>query len=274
MAGDEPFKSLLRDIRSSLGMKEPEPIVWEKSHDPALEALAKQVNSDDNLFAMATNLRELKDQELFRGDTHAMWLMEGSDRIPEKAGKVKMDPDLGFGIYQEDLGGGFKEMIFVFSKKLSGAKLKYAYLRSHVYRHIFSDFQLLATAGGDFKEGIVPDKYDQVYAFCGSAAAVDSMIKDFGSKYPILQGLKPSQSNPDKILTTAHDCVIERASPDIKIADPDDEMDVEGSAPGSRLGLFQMLARFESTEVDLEEMRKRSAEERRRARRRGLPQGA
>ncbi len=256
VAGDEPFKSLLRDIRRSIGVQEPEPLTWEDSHGPRFTAWSKALNGDDDFFAAMTNLRELKDQELFRGDTHAMWLMEGSDKIPEKAKGTEIDPELGFGVHREDLGGGFQEMIFIFPKKSTDAKLKYAYLRSQVYRHIFSDFQLLATAGGDFEGGIVPDKYDEVYAYCGSEAAVDSFIIGFKSKYDLLAGVEPHEKNEDKILKKAHDCVIERATPDIKIADPDDEMDVEGSAPGSRLGLYQMLARFENAELDLEKMKK------------------
>ena len=51
-------------------------------------------------------------------------------------------------------------------------------------------------------------------------------------------------------------CIIQRCSPDIKNPDPDDEKDVEGPAPGSRLGFFQMLARFESTDVDMDAMLK------------------
>lgn len=256
VAGDEPFKSLLRDIRRSIGVKEPAPLTWEDSHGPKFTAYANTINKDDTFFAAMTNLRELKDQELFRGDTHALWLMEGSDKIPEKAKDAKQDPALGFAVYREDLGGGFQEMTFVFSKKLSGPKLKYAYLRSHVYRHLFSDFQLLATAGGDYKGDIVPDKHDQVYAYCGSQAAVDSFIIGYKSKYPFLSDVKASTDKEDKILTIAHDCVIERASPDVKVVDPDNEMDVEGSAPGSRLGLFQMLARFENSEVDIKGMLK------------------
>ena len=256
VAGDEPFKSMLRDIRRSIGVAEPKPLSWEESHGPRFTAWAKEVNSDDAFFAAMTNLRELKDQELFRGDTHAMWLEEGSDKIPAKAKDAKMDKELGFAVHREDLGGGFQEMIFIFKKGGSEAQLKYAYLRSQIYRHLFSDFRLLSTAGGDFKEGIVPDKYDEVYAFCGSQAALDSFLIGFKGKYPIIAGVKPSQENEDKILKKAHDCVLERAAPDIKTADPDDEMDVEGSAPGSRLGLYQMLARFENAEVNLEDMKK------------------
>ena len=42
----------------------------------------------------------------------------------------------------------------------------------------------------------------------------------------------------------------------VSLLDPDNEMDVEGSAPGSRLGLFQMLARFENVDVNMDNMKK------------------
>jgi hypothetical protein len=254
VAGDEPFKSLLRDLRKNLGKQEPKPVAWENAHGPEFEDWAKEINGNDELFAMLTNLRELKDQEQFRGDTHAMWVVQGSPQVPDKAKKVKIDPDLGFGVHREDLGGGFQEMTFVFSKKEKDRKK--AYLQSHIYRHLFSDFQLLATAGNDFKEGIVPDKYDPEYAYCASGAAIDSMILGYASEFPILQGVKPDTENPEKILTAAHECIIQRCSPDIKNPDPDDESDVEGPAPGSRLGFFQMLARFEKVDVDMDQMRK------------------
>jgi hypothetical protein len=256
VAGDEPFKSVLRDIRRSLGIKEPAPITWDKSHGPRFAAWGKAVNDNNDVFTAMTNLKELKDQELFRSDTHAMWLTEGSDQIPAKAKGAKVDPELGFAVHREDLGGGFQEMIFIFPKKLSGTKLKYAYMRSHVYRHLFSDFQLLATAGGDFEGKIVPDKHDEAYAHCGSQAGLDSFIVGFKSKHAVLSDLSASTKKEDKILDIAHDCVIRRASPDIKVVDPDNEMDVEGSAPGSRLGLFQMLARFENVDVNMENMKK------------------
>ena len=256
VAGDEPFKSVLRDIRRSIGIKEPEPITWDKSHGPRFAAWGKEVNGNNDVFTALTNLKELKDQELFRSDTHALWLTEGSDQIPEKAKNAKIDPELGFAVHREDLGGGFQEMIFIFPQKLSGAKLKYAYLRSHIYRHLFSDFQLLATAGGDFEGKIVPDQHDEAYAHCGSQAALDSFIVGFKSKHGILSDLSPSAKDEGKILDIAHDCVIRRASPDIKVVDPDNEMDMEGSAPGSRLGLFQMLARFENVDVNMDNMKK------------------
>ncbi len=256
VAGDEPFKSVLRDIRAQLGYKEPEPITWDQAHGPEFKTYADQANSNEELFKMLTNLRELREQEEFRNDTHTIWAMQGSSGVPEKAKGTKVNPDLGFGVHREDLGGGFQEMTFVFSKKLSGAKLKRAYLLSHIYRHLHTDFQMLAASGTDFEQGTVPDKYDPEYAYCGSAAALDTMINHFNKKIPMLSDLKPATKDEEKILNVAHECIIEKCSPEIKNPDPDDEMDVEGPAPGSRLAFFQMLARFENAEYDVKAMMK------------------
>jgi hypothetical protein len=256
VAGDEPFKSVLRGIRAGLGYEEPKPITWAEAHGPEFKELADAVDKDAKLFELLTNLRELREQEEFRGDTHTIWAMEGTSLIPDKAKGTKIDPSLGFGVHREDLGGGFQEMTFVFSKKLSGAKLKHAYLRSHIYRHLHTDFQMLAASGGDFQEGIVPDKYDPEYAYCGSLAAMDTLIVHFGKKFPLLSDLSPMTKAEDKILDSAHTCIIEHCLPDIKNPDPDDEMDAEGPAPGSRLAFFQMLARFENPDYDIKAMLK------------------
>jgi hypothetical protein len=206
-----------------------------------------------------TNLKELVDQEEFKNDTHAIWAMEGSSLVPEKAKNVKVDETLGFGVHREDLGGGFQEMTFVFSKKLKADDLKYAYLRSHIYRHIFSDFQTLSTSGGDFEENVVPDKYDPAYAKCGSEAAIDSFIIGYKGDYPLLAGLKPKMEDEEKIIERSVKCIVAECSPEIRNPDPDDESDSQGPAPGSRLAFFQMLARFQKIEVDLEAMRKEEA---------------
>ena len=181
--------------------------------------------------------------------------MEGSSLIPDKAKKTKVDPDLGWGVHREDLGGGYQEMTFVFSKKLAGNKLKQAYLRSHIYRHIFTDFQTLSASGGDFKEGIVPDKYDPAYAKCGSEAAIDAFITSYKGKFSVLEGTSASLDKEDKIMERAVECIVRECSPEIKNPDPDDEKDKEGPAPGSRLAFFQMLARFQSIDVDMSKMR-------------------
>lgn len=252
---DQPFRPLLRSIQKKLGKEEPAPISWEKAHDAPFQAWAATLKKDRELFAKLTNLKEYRDQVEFQGDTHAIWAKEGSSLIPAKAKGIEIDRKLGFGSYREDLGGGYQEMVFVFPKKLKGAKLKKAYLRSQIYRHIFSDFQLLATVGRDFEGGQVPNKYDPAYAYCGSEAALDSLLSHYGKKYSIFAGVRPSMRNGDKILKRAHKCIIKRCAPDIKNPPKNDPNDIEGPAPGSRLGFFQMLARFENPKVNLEKMR-------------------
>ncbi|MEE9382307.1 MAG: hypothetical protein V3V08_02710 [Nannocystaceae bacterium] len=256
VAGDLPFKPLLKAIRKDLGHEEPKPYTWDEAHDSTFARWAKQINSDDKLFEILTNLRDLRSQEEFRNDTHALWVMEGSPKIPKKAHNIAIDKKLGFGVHREDLGGGYQEMIFVFSKRMSGKALKRAYLQSHIYRHIFSDFQLLATAGSDFPDKVVPDKYDPEYARCASGAALDTFIVHYRAKYPLISDLSPKVRDETKVLDIAHKCIIKAcAAGGIKIPDPKDELDVEGPAPGSRLGVFQMLARFERIDYNTAAMR-------------------
>ncbi len=265
VAGDEPFKSVLRQLRKDLGKKEVPPRTWADSLGPQFKGWGSTIEKNEDLFIVLTNLRELRERVEFTGDTHGMWLMEGSSEIPEKAAKLKPEKETGFAVLREDLGGGYNELTFIFSKRLSGSALKRAFLQSLIYRQLLSDFQMLATAGGDFaKKGpdgsidressIVPDKYDPLYAQCGSRAAVDTMITSYKQKFPLLADLKASQTDSEKILKTAHDCIIKGAEGDIKIPDKDDEFDYEGPAPGSRLALFQMLARFENIDVNMKAM--------------------
>lgn len=256
VAGDEPFKTVLRDIRKELGKEEPPEITWEDAHDPVFMAWGKAINDDEKLFKIMTNLKDPRDQEEFRGDTHTIWAMEGSDKIPEKAKGTKVDPELGFGVHSEDLGAGYKEMTFVFSKKLKGADLKKAYLRSHIYRHLMTDFAMLAKSGGDFEGDMVPDKYDPEYAYCGSHMAIETFIHGYKDDYPLLSDLKTTTKDPQTALDEAHACIIEHCKGDIHVPDPDDPKDVEGPAPGSRLAFFQAQARFELIDVDTNAMRK------------------
>ncbi len=138
---------------------------------------------------------------------------------------------------------------------------------------MLSDFGMLATAGSDFAvrsgdnvidstTAVVPDKYDPLFARCGSAAAIDTFINHYGKEFEILQGL-PSVKKPEVLLATAHECVIDGARGDIHVPAKDDDKDVEGAAPGSRLGLYQMLARFENMDADVAAMGqdKRTAED-------------
>jgi hypothetical protein len=254
VAYDQPFKPVLRSLRKVYGMAEPEPITWESAHDEQFAAWAKAINDDDELFKMLTNLAELKDQEEFRGDTHSRWTMEGSPNIPEAAKGVKPDKELGFGIHREDLGGGYQEMTFVFSKKLAGNDLKEAYLRSLIYRQVFTDFATLSAAGGDFETGEVPDEHDPDYAYCASQMAYDGMVKDFGEEKPLLQGLTPSEPNEERLITRAHECILARIPTGINRGVPDDV--ARPPAPATRNALFQMLARFTKVDVNLDNMKK------------------
>ncbi|MFO0631211.1 MAG: hypothetical protein U0168_00010 [Nannocystaceae bacterium] len=264
VAGDQPFRSVLRQIKQELGQEEPPPLSWEQSMDAPFLAWAKDIRANEELLIKLTDLRELKDREEYLNETHSLWVVEGSAKIPAKAKGVKIDPALGFGVHREDLGGGYNELTFVFSKKLAGTALKKAYVRSIIYGQLLTDFAMLSTAGSDFavrdadnvidsKTAVVPDKYDPLYARCGSAAALDTFITHFKGKYPFLADM-PANGNADAVLNEAHKCVIDGARGDIHVPAKDDDKDVEGPAPGSRLALYQMLARFENVDVNLANM--------------------
>lgn len=274
VAGDDPFRGVLRDIRKELGKEEPPPRMWEESFaTPAFKAWGAEIRKDEKLLSMLLNQREMKEREALLNDTHSLWVVEGAAEVPKKAAKVKIDKSLGFGVVREDLGGGYNDLTFVFSKKLSGPALKKAFLRSIIYGHMLSDFQMLATAGSDFAKrdadnvidsttSVVPDKYDPLYARCGSGAAIDTFINNYKDEFPILAGL-PAAKVPEKILNDAHQCVIDGARGEIHIPAKDDDKDVEGPAPGSRLAIYQMLARFENMDADVAAMGqdKRTAED-------------
>ncbi len=265
VAGDEPFRGVLRGIKKELGKEEPPPLTWEQSMTtPQFTAWATEIRKNEKMLSMVLNLREMRDREAHLTDTHSLWVVEGSSAVPAKAKKVRPDKALGFGVLREDLGGGYNDLTYVFSKKLSGANLRKAFLRSMLYGHMLSDFQMLATAGSDFAvrsgdnvidatTSVVPDKYDPLYANCGSGAAIDTFINHYKDEFPTLQGL-PSQKDPGKILNAAHQCVIDGARGDIHVPAKDNEKDVEGPAPGSRLALYQMLARFENMDADVQAM--------------------
>ena len=274
VAGDEPFRGVLREIKKELGKEEPPPIRWEDAMASAqFKAWGAEIRKDEKLIGMLLNQREMREREAFLEDTHSLWIIEGSPEIPAKAKKLRPEKELGFGILREDLGGGYNDLTYVFSKKLDGPALRKAYLRSIIYGHLLSDFGMLATAGSDFAvrdadnvidstTAVVPDEYDPLYARCGSGAAIDTFINNFSEEFPILQGL-PAKKDPQAILNEAHQCVIEGARGDIHVPAKGDEKDVEGPAPGSRLALYQMLARFENMEADIAAMGqdKRTAED-------------
>jgi len=255
VAGDVPFRPLLKQIKEQLGKTEPAPIKFADAHDASLSGWAKAVQDDPKLFELLTNLSDLADRQEFIDDTHTLWLIEGSDRIPKEVERAQVDPDLGFIAHRRDLGSGYNEITFIFPKKLSGDALKRAYLRSHLYRQVFSDFQLLASSGPDFEAGVVPDKYDPEYAVCASKASLDAMIAAHAGTVAFLSGLRPEMKDENARLKAAHDCLLERCKPEIKHPPKDDPMDVEGPAPASRVALFAMLARFDMGGVDTDAMR-------------------
>lgn len=261
VAGDEPFRSVLRQISKDLGQEEMPPRPLAESVDPPFKEWAKAIESDEKLLILLTNMKELKDRVEFLNETNTVWAIEGSPLIPEKAKGVKIDKSIGYGFSREDLGAGYNDLTFVFSPKLSGNELKRAFLHSMLFRQLLTDYQMLATAGGDFAKrndlgqpdantSIVPDKYDPLYASCGATAALDTMLVGYGSTFPLLGGLASRVKDSNKALTIAHKCILDGAKGDIHIPPKDDEFDTEGPAPGSRLAIYQMLARFEKFDVD------------------------
>ncbi len=261
VAGDEPFRSVLRQISKDLGQEEMPPRTFAESVDPPFKEIEKAIEADEKLLILLTNMKELKDRVEFLNETNTVWAVEGSPLIPEKAKTVKIDKAIGYGFSREDLGAGYNDLTFVFSAKLSGNELKRAFLHSMLFRQLLSDYQMLATAGGDFAKrndqgqpdantSIVPDKYDPLYATCGATAALDTMLVGYGSTFPALAGLPSRVKDSNKALTIAHKCIIDGAKGDIHVPAKDDEYDVEGPAPGSRLAIYQMLARFEKFDVD------------------------
>jgi hypothetical protein len=261
VAGDEPFRSVLRQISKDLGNEELPPRSFQESVDPPFKDWTKQIEADEKLLILLTNMKELKDRVEFLSETNTVWALEGSPLIPEKAKDVKIDKAIGYGFFREDLGAGYNDLTFVFSKKLGGAELKRAFLHSLLFRQLLTDYQMLATAGSDFGKrdengnldpntSIVPDKYDPLYASCGATAALDTMLVGYGGDFPLLGGIGARVKDSDKALGVAHKCIIEGAKGEIKIPAKDDEFDTEGPAPASRLAIFQMLARFEKFDVD------------------------
>ena len=274
VGGDEPFRSVLRQISRDLGQEELPPRSFAESVDPPFKTWASEIQSDEKLLILLTNMKELKDRVEFLGETHTVWAVQGSELIPEKARGVAIDKESGYGFFREDLGGGYNDLTFVFSPKLSGDSLKRAFIHSMLFRQLLTDYQMLATAGGDFaKKGegggvdpntsIVPDKYDPLYARCGATAALDTMLVGYGGTFKLLAGMSSKMKDSDKALTVAHKCVIEGAKADIRIPAKNDEFDTEGPAPATRLAIYQMLARFEKFDVDTAAMAgdKRMAED-------------
>jgi len=266
VAGDDPFRAVLRGIKKELGKEEPPPRTWEDSNKGQFLAWAKEIKANEELLIRLTNYRELRDREQFMNDTHSLWVMEGSPDVPAKASDTKIDPTLGFAARREDLGGGYNDMTYVFSKKLKGAELKKAYARSIIYGHLLHDFFYLSAAGNDWAErsddglidattAVVPDKYDPLYAKCGSGAAIDTFINHFGQEFPFLGGMK-ANGVEEAVINAGHQCVIDGADGKVFIPKkPPGKITYDDTpAPGSRLALFQMLARFERVDVSMAAM--------------------
>ncbi|MEZ4381234.1 MAG: hypothetical protein R3A79_07785 [Nannocystaceae bacterium] len=262
VSGDEPYRSLLRQLAKDIGTVEVKPRKWVDSVDPVFKDWAKAIEGNEELLTKLTNYRELRERVDFLNDTHGIWAVEGSSLIPDKAKDLKPDKKSGYAVLREDLGSGYNELTFVFDKKLSGAKLKRAFLHSLIFRQLLTDYQMLATAGGDWAErnsdgslvkdtSIVPDEMDPLYARCGADGALDSLIAGYSGDFPILQGVPINQKNSEKVISDAHKCVIEGGKPRIFVPAKDDEFALEGPAPASRLALFQMLARFEKIDVNM-----------------------
>ena len=169
---------------------------------------------------------------------------------------------------REDLGGGYNDLTFVFSKQAQRErKLKRAFLHSGDLppapaRTSRCCRQLGLGLGQAQRRGqpdrlatsaIVPDEYDPLYAKCGSGAAVDTLIKYYRDKYPLLTGLSASRDE-NKIHKIAHQCVIDGSDGKIHTVAKDNDMDVEGSAPGTFVALKQMMARFEDMDLTVARM--------------------
>ncbi len=267
VAGNEPFRTVLRGIKKELGKEEPPPRTWAESMKaPQFSTWAKQIEGNEELLIKLTNYRELRDREQFMNDTHSLWVMQGSPEVPAKAKKLKIDPDMGFAAMREDLGGGFNDMTYVFSKKLSGPALKKAFMRSIIYGHLLHDFFFLSAAGNDWAErspeglidattAVVPDEYDPLYAKCGSGSAVDTFVTHFAGEFDFLAGI-PAVKDEEAIISKGHKCVIDGADGKVFIPKkPDGKITYDDTpAPGSRLALFQMLARFERVDVSMAAM--------------------
>ena len=202
-------------------------------------------------------------------DTHSLWVDRGfTPEVPAKAKKAKIDPELGFAAIREDLGGGFNDMTYVFSKRLSGPALKKAFVRSVIYGHLLHDFFFLSAAGNDWAErtddglidattAVVPDEYDPLYAKCGSGAATDT------SHHALLRGVQllgraaRGGTRTEAIMSTRRTSASSLA-PTARSSFP---RSPTASSPtttrphrAADSALFQMLARFEKVDVSMAAM--------------------
>jgi len=254
---DEPFRPVLKRIAKEFGQEEVPPKPFTESVAAPFKPWAEAIAADEKLVILLTNLKELRERQDFLSEAHTLWVIEGTPEVPERAQGVAIDKKIGYGFFREDLGGGYNDLVFVFSKKLGGSELKRAFLHSILFRQLLSDFMMLSTAGTDFAArgpdgrpevgtSIVPDKYDPLYASCGGTAALETMLASYAGKYELFNGLPSRVKDSQAALNAAHKCIIEGAKGEIKIPPKDDEFDTQGPAPASRDAVFQMLARFEN----------------------------
>lgn len=265
VASDEPFRSVLAQLHKDLGQPEDVPRSWKDSVPAVIQAWVDEILAQEELFILLTNFKEARKRVEFAHDCQSLWFFQKDANIPEEAKNIVPDPQTGFAVMREDLGGGYNKLIFVLANHLHGDSLKRVFVHTLIYSQLLQDFHMLATAGGDFavvlEDGsveadtaIVPDDLDPLYAHCGSKAALDTLLHTYGPDYPFLRTLASKQKDSQLALKAAHQCILEGARGRIKIPAKDDPFDVEGPAPASRLALMQMLARFEKLEVDFKSM--------------------
>lgn len=264
MAAHEPLASTLAGARVALGLSPLPSGSFVESVDPPLRTYAAALAGDDELFTLLVGWRKPADLDLFRLRPRARWVVGGS-RGGSSEGPTMAEaqpvPGASFRIVEEDYGDG-RFMTYVFPGSSSARALRRAFVHSLLHRQLMTDWMMLATAGSDFarrdangiidsETAVVPDRYDALYAACGSAAALDVLLRHHRKR--ALSGMKPGSTNDKKILERAHRCVIDGAGGELVGSTA-----AEGPAPATRMALFQMLVRFEKLE---QKRRPRSADD-------------
>ncbi len=264
VADDEPFRPILRRLRAAFGFEEPKPLTWEQAFDDKLKPWATALRADEPLFARITGYDELREQEAYATDTHMRFILDSDASVAALKG-LERPKGAPFQVAKVDLGGGYADMTFVLPSKGAPSALKRAMLQALIYAHLFHDFRMLSSSGSDFAErdaenrinpatAIVPERYIGLYAQCASKAALDTLIANFRGEHALLSDLSATGSE-DARLKQAHRCIVDGAKGDIYVPSKDDKTDTEGAAPGTRLALFQMLARFERPSAKFEPTR-------------------
>ncbi|MCP4923607.1 MAG: hypothetical protein GY915_06205, partial [bacterium] len=86
---------------------------------------------------------------------------------------------------------------------------------------------------------------------------LDTLLAHYKSDFPILKGLRPGMTGDEKLLKSAHKCIIERCAPDIHNP-PEELQDMGGPAPATRAALEKYLPTFEKIDVDMDALRKKA----------------